>query len=344
MGKNYKAWDIVADEYFREITPRGRLEFLVGFGVLAPSSHNAQPWKFKVNEHSIEVMPERKRAVPIADPKEKYLYTGLGCAIENIVVAADYFGLQPRIIYEPYGNREVAARIECLFSDDANSAVIGRDHLVHEIPKRCSNRNKYNPNKRVPEEEVSYYTALSGKGVTVVSTNDIEKRNVLAKIVTDSRVELFDDAIFRRELSKYKKNNLTKSHVGITGITMGFPTVPSLFAPFAIKHANVLRFIEKKERELFSTYSPTHLVISVKKETPQAWMKAGRVFQNISLRAMQRGISSAISILPHTTDTKTIKNMFRLQHNPYIFVRMGYAEKEPPHAPRFRAKDVLDAP
>ena len=122
---------------------------------------------------------------------------------------------------------------------------------------------------------------------------------------------------------------------------MGFNTPKSFVAPFAIKYMNVLRLIEKSEKELFSTYSPIHLVISIKKETKQSWMKAGRIFQKICLRASQEGIASAVSILPHTTDIKSIKKMFHLSYNPYIFVRMGYAQKVPPHAPRFRAKDVI---
>ena len=339
---NYKAWKIIEDDYFREITTRGRLEFLVGFAVLAPSSHNAQPWKFKISGNSIEVLPDLSRAVPIADPKEKCLYTGLGCAIENIVIAADYFKLKPRVIYEPYDSKEVAARIELSFSDEQDSANATKDssHLIHEIPKRCSNRNKYDPDKKVSAEFLKELISYSGKGITITISTESKKRNMLAGIVMDSRIKIFNDTSFRHEISRYKKNNLTRSFVGITGNTMGFNTLQSFVAPFAIKYMNVLRFIEKSEKELFSTYSPVHLIVSIKKETRQSWMKAGRIFQNICLRANQKGIASAISLLPNTTDIKSIKKMFSITYNPYIFIRLGYADKIPPHAPRLRAKDV----
>ncbi|MEK7531995.1 MAG: nitroreductase family protein, partial [Patescibacteria group bacterium] len=67
MKENYRAWEIDYDEFFRQTSDRDRLKFLVRFAVLAPSSHNSQPWRFEVTENEILVKPDMQRALPKSD-------------------------------------------------------------------------------------------------------------------------------------------------------------------------------------------------------------------------------------------------------------------------------------
>ena len=341
MGENYKAWNITVRDYSRIKTVHEKLELLVGFAVLAPSSHNAQPWKFLLGETYIDVMPDRTRALSESDPKEKNLYTTLGCAIENIVVAADYFGLQARVTYLPDEKREVAARIEFSFEKELKQGLDNPDHLIFSILKRCTNRNKYDPNKQLPEDFVRELSVFSGGGIDV---HIIEKKKImeqLTEIIMDARECAFDIATFRREIACYSKNNFTRSGVGITGNTMGFGNLQSIVAPFAVKNFNVIRLIRKQEEKLFSVHTSAHVVMGLKKETKQSWMKAGRACERMILIAGQKGISSAISIIPTTVDMKRLKKLLNTSYSPHIFLRLGYAVADPPHAPRLMGKEVL---
>ena len=40
------------------------LRFLVNYAILAPSSHNTQPWLFRIGEQSLELIADRTRALP----------------------------------------------------------------------------------------------------------------------------------------------------------------------------------------------------------------------------------------------------------------------------------------
>jgi nitroreductase len=342
MGKNYEAWNIVVEDYFREKTSRDKLLFLVRFAVLAPSSHNAQPWRFVVSDATIDIVPDRDRAVPVSDPLEKNLFTALGCALENILVAADYYGLGTSVVYDPKGVHGVAARVSFVFPKEGGTCE-NKDHLIFSISKRRMNRNPYDPAKLPPEDFLKEIVEFSDVDVDLSLVMDDDLRKKIAKIVMDSRIKIFDDPSFRAEMAKYKKNNLTGSSVGITGNTMGFNTPMSLIAPFAIKHFNVLRSIQQKEEDIMSIFSPVHLMISTKKETQEAWMRSGGILQKIMLSASGRGIASGMSLLPpSTTDMQRLKEIFDNVSQPHIFVRMGYAEKIPPHAPRLRAEEVVD--
>ena len=60
-----------------------KLKFLLRYAILAPSSHNTQPWKFSISEDKIKVFADKNRWLKVADPDQRELYISTGCAIEN---------------------------------------------------------------------------------------------------------------------------------------------------------------------------------------------------------------------------------------------------------------------
>ena len=58
----------------------------------APSGHNSQPWQFAVAENHITISPDFSRRLPAVDPDDRELFISLGCAAENLSLAAAHFG------------------------------------------------------------------------------------------------------------------------------------------------------------------------------------------------------------------------------------------------------------
>src|SRR4051812_32805817 len=100
MKKNYQAWEVDLNEFSSLTIEKDRLNFFIKFAVLAPSSHNTQPWKFIVKKDStIEVYRDTSRRLPIADTSDRQLFLSIGCAIENLIISAKFFGYQSDIQY-----------------------------------------------------------------------------------------------------------------------------------------------------------------------------------------------------------------------------------------------------
>jgi len=72
---------------------------LLRYAVLAPSSHNTQPWQFRITPEGIEVLPDLSRRLPIADPLDRELWLSVGSTIANLRVAAAHFGFATTILY-----------------------------------------------------------------------------------------------------------------------------------------------------------------------------------------------------------------------------------------------------
>lgn len=57
---------------------RHQLVALVRYATLAASSHNTQPWKFRLDSGRIAILSDLTRRCPEVDPDDHHLYASLG--------------------------------------------------------------------------------------------------------------------------------------------------------------------------------------------------------------------------------------------------------------------------
>ena len=72
---------------------------LVRYATLAANGHNAQPWKFSIKDHSIEILPDFNRRLPVVDPNDREMWISLGCALENLLITARGIGYAAEVSY-----------------------------------------------------------------------------------------------------------------------------------------------------------------------------------------------------------------------------------------------------
>ncbi|MGE0718509.1 MAG: Tat pathway signal protein, partial [Alphaproteobacteria bacterium] len=76
---------------------------LVRCATLAANSHNTQPWRFRAGTNRIEILPDFARRTPAVDPDDHHLFASLGCAAENLLVAATATGRPGYLEVDPAG-------------------------------------------------------------------------------------------------------------------------------------------------------------------------------------------------------------------------------------------------
>ena len=120
--------------------------------LLAASPHNTQPWRFEESAAAITVYADRARHLGSFDPFRREMHLGLGCAIENFVLAARVFGIatdvdvaKGRLELSPGPHPVVAARIAL------GPAKPSSDPLFDSIPKRRTHRGPYRDKSIAPE-------------------------------------------------------------------------------------------------------------------------------------------------------------------------------------------------
>ncbi len=75
------------------------MQALIRYATLAASGHNTQPWRFVIGDNTLEIHPDYTRRLPAVDPQNRELWISLGCALENLLIAARAVGYAPEVTY-----------------------------------------------------------------------------------------------------------------------------------------------------------------------------------------------------------------------------------------------------
>ncbi len=111
---------------------------LVHAAVLAASPHNTQPWLFEVAPDRIDLFADEARNLGAIDPDRRELQIGLGCALENLALAAAPHGFlaELRLGEQMRGGAPVA-------SIALAAAPRTSSPLFEAIPRRHTDRGPY---------------------------------------------------------------------------------------------------------------------------------------------------------------------------------------------------------
>lgn len=88
------AWDVCEDRFPRGGSPEQRLEFALRYAVLAPSTHDTQPWRFAIAGETVALYADGTRKLPTLDPGGRELLMSCGAALFHLRIALRPFRLQ----------------------------------------------------------------------------------------------------------------------------------------------------------------------------------------------------------------------------------------------------------
>src|SRR5574341_1857496 len=85
-------WQIDEQDFPVKRSPTEKLKFLLRYAILASSVYNTQPWKFAAGKDEIRLFADSSRWMRVSDPDQRELLISTGCALENLLIAAEHFG------------------------------------------------------------------------------------------------------------------------------------------------------------------------------------------------------------------------------------------------------------
>ena len=119
--------------------------FMIAQAVKAPSGHNTQPWLFKIADGEIDIIPDSTKSLPVVDPNYRELFVSLGCAAENLCIAAAHKGYEARMAVTKEGV------IRVLLAKQSHDVA---SPLFAQIPLRQTNRSRYD-GKIIPDDSIA---------------------------------------------------------------------------------------------------------------------------------------------------------------------------------------------
>ncbi len=307
---------------------RGPADFgyLVHYAVLAANSHNTQPWRFAMAGNRVTIAPDFARSTPAADPDRHHLFASLGCASENLVLAARAAGRDASAVFDGAGDGSVGVEL-------ANGSATA-DPLFEAILERQSTRSDYD-RRTVPADEIHTLEAAArvndGRVIFITDRRQIEQ--ALEFIVAANTRQVGDPA-FASELKSWVRFNAEQAvatHDGLYAACAGNPDLPTWLGRGLFRFV----FMAKSENDRYARQvrSSAGLAVFVSGSDDKAhWVDAGRSYQRFALQATRLGIRNAFINQP--VEIAEVRSEFAswlgiAGMRPDLVVRFGYAPPMP---------------
>lgn len=276
-------YDDYAAHLRASIEARADIVDLVRYATLAANSHNTQPWRFRIGDGAIDILPDLSRRTPAVDPDDHHLFVSLGCAAENLLIAAGATGRPGELEIDADG-----ARIRYFFSEGAPRP----DPLLAAIPERQSTRATYD-GRPVPNEHLEgLERAAEMPGVRLVLLSDRARmRQVRDLIVAGNDIQMATPA-FMAELKQWLRFNPRAAMIsgdGLFSAASGNPVLPDLLGGYAFE----LFFNSRSENDKYARQIDSSAGIAVflaEEENPAHWIAVGRACQRFALTATSLGV------------------------------------------------------
>jgi len=260
---------------------------LLRFATLAASGHNTQPWTFRVGANRIDILPDFSRRTPVVDPDDHHLFVGLGCAAENLALAAGARGRPGDLRFDPSNDGMVAFE----FRD----GQAGASDLFDAIPKRQSSRTVYDGRAVSGADLQKLMVAAEVPGVDLILIADRARIDRIRDIVVEGNGAQIADPAFLRELKtwlRFSPRQAIAMGDGLFSASSGSPTLPAWAGPLFFD----LVFKADAENDKYARQigsSPGVAVFVAQKEDHEHWVLAGRAAQRFALQATALGLKCA---------------------------------------------------
>jgi hypothetical protein len=318
--------------------PQPDIAELIRYATLAANSHNTQPWKFRIAaNNAIDILPDPTRATPVVDPDDHHLFVSLGCAAENLAIAAGATGRPGEIVVEP--GDDSAAR----FVFSAGNAT--PDPLFDAIPRRQSTRADYDGRAVAAADLAAIERAAAEPGTRMILVTDRAQMNRIRDLVVAGNDRQMTDPAFRAELKRWIRFNPASAATtgdGLFSASSGNPSVPDFLAsPVFDAFVTASSESEKAARQIDSSAG---LAIFLGDRADSAhWIRIGRACQRFALTATSLGLKHAFLNQPiEVADLRPelAALVGEAGKRPDLLVRFGYGP-ELPFSPRRPVTAVL---
>ena len=340
----------------------------LGYAILAPNSHNRQPWRVDLNEpNAITLRVDTSRTLPMTDPWFRQIVVSQGTFIESLVIALRERGLQPQVTLfpeGPFGPRQVDERPVARVSWTPGAPAPARDPLFAQLLRRHTAKVDYDTTRPVAAATLAALAeAARFDGVSHGATVDASRVQALRTLCWESaRVELLTERTVMESvrLTRVGPAEIAQHRDGIS-INGWVPRLAAAVGAFDRDRAPTEgstayrqmmdRFKGHSETAMGFTWISTPFAKDrAAGTTRHAEVTAGRAYLRTQLKATELGLQvHPMSQAPqefdemkphHDTLHRLLLGQPASEAVVQLFCRVGYCPDQP-HTPRRPVRDLL---
>jgi hypothetical protein len=312
------------------------LEKLISAAIAAPSIHNTQPWRYRLDPDTatLEVRSVAERSLRYADPLGQALHLSVGAGLFNLRVAVAHFGWEP---------------VVRLLPDPADPALLGTirlagplrgdiehcDDLYDVIWRRHTSRFPFS-DERLPHELLDRMVrAAEAEGVRL-SLPDAAETTRLLRLTTEAEMRDTTDPDRRAESRGWLRE------AGTLGMYQSALGPLDVAARLPMRDFSGLRPAGRQAPAVFERL-PTVAVMATAADRPADWLRVGQALEHVLLIATAWKVRA--SLMHQALEWPDLRWALRDVHSGpshvQMLIRLGYGP-EGPATPRQPASEALE--
>ncbi len=313
-------------------TLTGVIERALHAATRAPSVHNTQPWLFVVTAPRIEVLLDRERVLPVADPDAREAQLSCGAALFNLILA---LRTQDRaVLADLLPDPERPDLLASVRVGGHHLATPEARTLAAVIDRRATNRRPFDERSVPPQHRRKLVDAARNEGAGLVMLDSPRTLDAFAGLLRRADHLQEDDTDFQTELHDWTSGTVGR----VDGVPRSAggprPSGPMLLKlrSYGDEGAGVERPFEQE---------PLVAALTSPGDTVRDRVRAGQALQRVLLRATRAGLSASFLSqpieVPHTREA--LRTLLGGHHHPQTVLRIGYGYPPAP-TPRRSVAEV----
>jgi hypothetical protein len=261
------------------LSERPEMLDFVRYATLAANGHNTQPWRFRLGKGRINISPDDSRRTPVVDPDDHHLFVSLGCAAENLSLAAAARGNPGELRFDP-------ANTGSLVFEFGSGPTAG-DALFDAIPKRQSTRGDYDGTPVGADDLRKLSAAAAVPGVDLVMITERRMIDQVRDLVVAGNGAQMASPAFVAELKswlRFSPRQAIETGDGLFSACSGNPVLPAWLGPMVFDLAFRARAENDKYARQMRSSSGVAVFVSQRAD-PEYWSRVGRACQRFALQA-----------------------------------------------------------
>ena len=329
---------------------QAQLQYLSIYGIIAPTSHNSVPQRFRLGKrkNSLILFLDREFILPQSDPFGRQALVSLGCVIRNIEIAALAYGWSAKSIFLPVSKKgllhsKIATQTQ-KFSPvvELRFSSITRDDQAFEaldlMFQRKVIRAEYDPTQKLP-------TTLTKSLVKIAKQYDRLQLHII-----DNRLIMRGFGKFQEQADRFvMENSRFANELGEWLLANDDQTVPYAmrgrefgFDDQFAKHIHLgllgkkkllpdqISFFAKGGKSGIDSSSAV-AVITVEKDNTALRIEAGKFYEDMALELLKAGFYT--SVHAGITEVDWVNTMFattvlHTSYRPTMVFRIGVPKRK----------------